>query len=102
MEMMCPMCGELYEAKNRNKRYCSHRCRQAAYRMHAKTFEAFEGVENAPSPVATVDLMNAIRRARFAANDFFYLSNTAPFQVRGKCERIAEAIASALDREGFA
>lgn len=101
MEMMCPMCGEIYEAKNRNKRYCSPRCRTAAHRMHAKTFEAFEGVGNAPSPVGVVDAMNAIRRAHFAANDFYFLSNTGPYQLRSACLRIAEAITEALRREGF-
>ena len=101
IEMMCPICGEIYEAKNRNKRYCSPRCRQAAYRMHSKTYEAFEGVKDAPSPVAAVDVMNALKRAQITANDFSYLSHTAPYQVRGMCERIAVAIVAALDREGF-
>ena len=99
--MMCPICGEIYEAKNRNKRYCSGRCRQAAHRIHAKTFEAFEGMDNPPSPVATVDTMNALKRARITASDFYFLSNTAPYQLRPACSRIAEAIVAALDREGF-
>ena len=102
MEMMCPICGELYEAKTRNKRYCSGRCRTAAHRMHAETFRQFEAAfEVPPSPVLTVDCMNALRRANITANDFYFLSRTAPYQLRAKFDRIANAISDALLQEGF-
>ena len=102
IEMMCPICGEIYEAKNRNKRYCSARCRTAANRAHAETCRQFEAImDTPPSPVLTADCMDALKRARITSNDFAYLSAVAPYQLREPFRRISYAIAEALSQEGF-
>lgn len=102
---ICRECGKGFEPSRSDAVYCSQKCRLRAHRKKkaAKKRVVLEP-GRAVEPVRAEsydDVAEAVDDARRASNRFGQLAVTAPRPVRPGCARIGDAIAEAIEREGW-
>ena len=95
----CAWCGETFTTKRSNAKYCCDRCRKDAHEHPGHEPMGSETIDVHDASVSTVHA--ALMRARTVSNDLAALSVAAPVQLRAGCRRISEAIARAIDEEGW-
>lgn len=100
MQVRCSVCGKLFEASQRGRRYCSNACRQLAYRERGKLrFHGAPGVKPEIDEIA--DVQRALMEARRLVNRFAELSQRATPALRPGCKRVSRALYEAIEREGW-
>lgn len=94
------MCGAPFEAKTSRARFCGARCRKR-HQMHPDVRALVPSGAPAlcASPAPAVEL--AVVEARRLANELYRLSASAPAKLRPGCRRMADAIALAIEAEGW-
>ena len=102
--MTCRVCGREFQARHTPAYYCSNACKQKAKRRRQR--RPYEPVEPprrpAPDqPAPPADCVSAVQDAQRVANDLGRLSATAPYQLRPRFARLAEAFTAALEAEGL-
>lgn len=98
IETVCENCGKVFQARNKNRRFCSDKCRERNRRVGIPVTP--EG--RCPGLSAEAEqVAAAVTGARCASNTLAQLSATAPFPLRPGCARISHAITDAIDAEGW-
>lgn len=97
---ICEYCGRLYEPARSDSRYCSGACRTRACRQRKRLQRL---VPTSPPDLGDMapGLVDAVHGARRVSHDFARISATGPVKARAGALRVADAIAAALDREGW-
>lgn len=100
----CPWCHKKFKAKTSRRVFCSDECRRANHNwMHTDAAvtltRELEPVQAMRHPVTKEEVADAIVSVRAAVAVFGAGKLTALPSLRPVCERLEEAIASALEKE---
>ena len=92
----CPICGNVFEARDNHQKFCSPRCRLAAHRRMGRVREEMPEIH----PTA-FDLANEASKVWHVANELSALAAASPPEVAVVCSRLSSAVTAALDAEGL-